>query len=324
MDRRRAARRRLKAAAFLFLAAPALGASAPLPLAALRWTEPTLALDSFTRQSPECMALPGDAVALAQVEVGRAAFRTPLLLGGQAARFGLSCESCHANGRDNPAFRFPGLSGAPGTADVTAPLMSARRGDEVFDPRPIPDLARPAKVSRAPGDPALGAFIRGLIVEEFDGREPTPAVLEGLVAYVRAIDARACPAQRDEAVSATATADAAVRAVAAARERLAAGDRDSARLMLGAARSLLGRLAERYAGVAKPSARLLAADAELRSLLRRLDARNGGEDRAIKAWLRRADRWRAPLIREEPRSLYNRARLAEALEAASTQGQSTR
>lgn len=324
MDRRRAARRRLKAAAFLFLAAPALGASAPLPLAALRWTEPTLALDSFTRQSPECMALPGDAVALAQVEVGRAAFRTPLLLGGQAARLGLSCESCHANGRDNPAFRFPGLSGAPGTADVTAPLMSARRGDEVFDPRPIPDLAQPAKVSRAPGDPALGAFIRGLIVEEFDGREPTPAVLEGLVAYVRAIDARACPAQRDEAVSATATADAAVRAVAAARERLAAGDRDSARLMLGAARSLLGRLAERYAGVAKPSARLLAADAELRSLLRRLDARNGGEDRAIKAWLRRADRWRAPLIREEPRSLYNRARLAEALEAASTQGQSTR
>lgn len=60
MDRRRPARRRLKAAVFLFLAAPALGASAPLPLAALRWTEPRLALDSFTRQSPECVALPGN------------------------------------------------------------------------------------------------------------------------------------------------------------------------------------------------------------------------------------------------------------------------
>ena len=324
MDRRRPARRRLKAAAFLFLAAPALGASAPLPLAALRWTEPRLALDSFTRQSPECVALPGNSAARAQIEVGRAAFRTPLLLGGQAARLGLSCESCHANGRDNPAFRFPGLSGGPGTADITAPLMSARRGDEVFDPRPIPDLAQPGKVSRAPGDPVLSAFIRGLIVEEFDGREPPAAVLDGVVAYVRAIDAKACPAHRDEAVSASATADAAVRAVAAARERIAAGDRESARLMLGAARSLLGRLAERYAGVAKSEARLLAADAELRSLLRQLDVRGGGEDRAILAWLRRADRWRAALAREEPRSLYNHARLAKALVPPSAPSQSVR
>lgn len=324
MDRRRPARRRLKAAAFLVLAAPALGASTPQPLAALRWTEPTQALDAFTRQSPECTALPGDPVALAQVEVGRAAFRTPLLLGGQAARLGLSCESCHANGRDNPAFRFPGLSGAPGTADITAPLMSARRGDEVFDPRPIPDLARPGKVSRAPGDPALGLFIRGLIVEEFDGREPPPAVIEGLVAYVRAIDARACPARRDEAVSASAAADAAVRAVAAARERLAAGDPESARLLLGAARSLLGQLAERYAGVAKSTARLLAADAELRLLLRQLDARDVAKDRAMLAWLRRAERWRALLEREEPRSLYNQARLAAALGPASIQSPSIR
>ncbi len=316
MDRRRPARHQLKAAVLLLLgAASALAASSlrSPPLAPLRWTEPTLALEAATRQLPECLTLPSDPAERARIEVGRAAFRTPLLLGGQAARLGLSCESCHTNGRDNPAFRFPGLSGAAGTADITAPLMSARRGDEVFDPRPIPDLARPGKVGRAPGDPALGAFIRGLIVEEFDGREPPPAVLAGLVAYVRAIDARACPAHRDEAVSASATADAVVRAVTAARERIEAGDGESARLMLGAARSLLGRLAERYTGVAKSEARLLAADAELRSLLRQLDVRGGGEDRAISAWLLRADRWRALLAREEPRSLYNRARLAKAL-----------
>ena len=327
LDRDGAAGHILKAAALLLLgAASALAASSlrSPPLAELRWTEPTLALDAATRQPPECLTLPSDPAERARIEVGRAAFRTPLLLGGQAARLGLSCESCHANGRDNPAFRFPGLSGAPGTADVTAPLMSARRGDEVFDPRPIPDLAVPGKVGRAPGDPALGAFIRGLIVDEFDGREPQPAVLEGLVAYVRAINAKACPAHRDEAVSASATADAAVRAVAAARERLTAGDRESGRLMLGAARSLLGRLAERYAGAAKPRARLLAADAELRSLMRKLDERGGGEDRAILAWLRRADRWRAPLTRGEPLSLYNRVRLAEALGPASTESQSTR
>lgn len=318
MDRRRAAHRNLKAVALLFVAAPALGASAPLPLAALRWTEPALALDSFTRQSPECLTLLGNPAERAQVEVGRAAFRTPLLLGGQAARLGLSCDSCHVEGRGNPAFRFPGLSGAPGTADVTAPLMSARRGNEVFDPRPIPDLAAPGKISRASSDPALGAFIRGLIVEEFDGREPPPAVLEGLVAYVRAIDAKACPAPRDEAVSASATADAAARAVAAARERLAAGDPESARLMLGAARSILGGLAERYAGLPRSRARLLAADAQLRAVAGMLDTPPSDSDPALAAWLRRSEGWRGELARAEPRSLYNPALLATALAPAST------
>ena len=321
MDRDGAAGHILKAAALLLLgAASALAASTPRvpPLAALRWTEPTLALDAATRQLPECLALPSDSAERARIEVGRAAFRTPLLLGGQAARLGLSCESCHVNGRGNPAFRFAGLSGAPGTADVTAPLMSARRGDELFDPRPIPDLSRPGKVGRMPGDPALGTFIRGLIVEEFDGREPPPAVLDGLVAYVRAIDARACPARPDEPVTAAGSADAAVRAVGAARERLGAGDPESARLMLGAARSMLGGLAERYAGLPRSSARLLAADAELRNIAVMLDTRSSDADSAIAAWQRRSKRWRDELARSEARSLYNPALLATALEPSST------
>ena len=311
MDRRGAARRNLKAAALLVVcAAPALAASSSrLPLAALRWTEPTLALDAATRQPSECLALPGDPAERARIEVGRAAFRTPLLLGGQAARLGLSCDSCHVEGRGNPAFRFPGLSGAPGTADVTAPLMSARRGDERFDPRPIPDLAAPGKI----GDAALGSFVHGLIVEEFDGREPPPAVLEGLVAYVRAIDTKACPARLDEPVTAAASADAAVRAVGAARERLAAGDPESARLMLGAARSMLGRLAERYADLPRPRTRLRDADAELRAFTGRLETRPFEVGTAIAAWLHRSERWRGELARAEPRSLYNRALLTAVL-----------
>ncbi|MGF7473737.1 hypothetical protein WFJ45_23635, partial [Salmonella enterica subsp. enterica serovar Minnesota] len=70
--------------------------------------------------------------------IGRAAFNSPLLLGGQAARAGLSCASCHRNGRGNPDFHFPGISGAPGTADVTASLLSSHRGDGQFNPKPIP------------------------------------------------------------------------------------------------------------------------------------------------------------------------------------------
>ena len=319
MDRNGSARRQLKASALLLFATPALAASAPLPLAALRWTEPTLALDALTRQPPECLTAVADSIERARIEVGRAAFRTPLLLGGQAARLGLSCESCHANGRGNAAFRFPGLSGAPGTADVTAPLMSAHRGDEKFDPRPIPDLAQPGKISRAPGDPALARFIRGLIVEEFDGRAPPPAVLDGLVAYVRAIDARACPAGGDEPVTAAATADAAVRAIAAARERLAAGDSASTRLMIGAARSALGRLAERYTGLASTRARLLAADDGLARALQP----SKSADRTLRRWLAGSSRWRSAVARDETRSLYARDRLATAL-TSSKASRSTR
>lgn len=312
MDRNGSARRRLKAAALLLLATPALAASAPPPLAAVRWTEPTLALDVLTRQPPECLARLADPAERARIEIGRAAFRTPLLLGGQAARLGLSCESCHVNGRGNPAFRLPGLSGPPGTADVTAPLMSAHRGDETFDPRPIPDLAAPGRIARAPGDPALARFVHGLIVEEFDGREPPPAVLDGLVAYVRAIDARACPKPPNEPVTADADADAAARAVRAGRERLRADDWASARLLLGAARGMLGRLAERYAALPART-RLTASDAGLQAILARIDRPGASADRALGSWIERSPQWRAALARDEARSLYDRAVLAAVL-----------
>ncbi|MEM6586393.1 MAG: hypothetical protein AAF692_11620, partial [Pseudomonadota bacterium] len=36
---------------------------------------------------------------------GEALFKAPLLLGGQAAKAGISCHSCHVNGRGNPHFQ---------------------------------------------------------------------------------------------------------------------------------------------------------------------------------------------------------------------------
>lgn len=81
--------------------------------------------------------------------------------GGQAARAGLSFESCHRSGRPHPQFLFPGASGAPGTADVTASLFSSHRGNGRDDPVPIPDLSGP----RA----RLAPFIHGLVTQEFDG-----------------------------------------------------------------------------------------------------------------------------------------------------------
>jgi hypothetical protein len=99
-----------------------IGAATPadLPLRDARWlAAPDLAAD-LTHQPAECRSPSLDAGLRRSEEIGRIAFRAPLLLGGQAARAGLSCATCHRNGRTNPHFHFPGLSGDAGTADVKA------------------------------------------------------------------------------------------------------------------------------------------------------------------------------------------------------------
>ena len=283
------------------------------PLHALRWTDRAAWIETTTRQPRECLALPVAPATRAAIEVGRAAFRTPLVLGGQAARLGLSCESCHSNGRRNPAFRFAGLSGAPGTADVTSSMMSSHRGNGVFDPKPIPDLAAPGKVSRSPASPALRAFVRGLITEEFDGREPPPAVLDGLIAYVRAIDAGQCAGNDPEPLTAAQWIDDANRAMAAARERWQAHDPASSVVMLGAARHALGRLDERYARLARDHASLASADAAIALIRESVEAGQAQPDRLMLAWSAHALRWEARLRRDEPQSLFDRSRLTRAI-----------
>ena len=69
-----------------------------------------------------------------EILTGEALFHTPSLLGGQAAKAGISCASCHVNGQGNPHFQFPGISGQPGTADATHNFFSSHRGDDKFNP----------------------------------------------------------------------------------------------------------------------------------------------------------------------------------------------
>jgi hypothetical protein len=297
VDRRRARR------AFLIAAAAALAAAAApaLPLTAARWlaagSDP---VDTLGREPAECLAGTDDP----SVMIGRAAFRAPLLLGGQAARAGLSCNSCHVNGHDNPAFVFPGLSAAPGTADVTHALMSKTRGDGVFNPRPIPSLYAPARlVERAPQSRALESFIRGLVVDEFDGAEPPPAVLAGLADYVRALSP-GCTPDRVAVTLAGRIGD--VDAAAAAAIMLANGDRDGFRLMLGAARSALGLIAERY-----PPAEFAREQAILRALDRELAAIGAsGSAERLAIWRGGLAERLAPLSASEARSLFAHDRLA--------------
>jgi hypothetical protein len=304
MDRRRAFartltvryRRRALAAALLAALLTAASDSPTIPLREARWLAPSALFAGLTRQPAECLSIPADPAERRRVAIGKVAFGTPLLLGGQAARAGLSCASCHRNGRGNRDFLFPGLSGAAGTADVTSSLMSKHRGDGSVNPKPIPDLAGPTSariVSRDRQGGALERFIHGLVVEEFDGPEPAPAVLDGLAEYVRAIGPDACRGE-DSPVSLAVRLDEAERAVRLARD----SDPATRRLLLAAARSALGAADERFQLPGLEASRLLLRQAD--SELRAIRAGNGGEPRWLRRWPERKRRLEA----EEHRSLF--------------------
>lgn len=316
MDRKRPAGRLILAALALFLGgagAAGLGGIHPA-----RWlapgADPVAALGSAY---VECLKPPVDPEQAYLVAVGRTAFRTPMVLGGQAARAGIACESCHQGGRRNPDFFFPGLSGAPGTADVTSALFSSHRDDGVDNPKPIPDLGGPKsalKVAQDPASPALEAFIHGLITQEFDGAEPPPTVLKGLAAYVRAIDPSACPVPARAPVRVADYIEEARAAVRAAAAALDHHDADAAVLMLEGARWRLGLIDERYDDPASVDARaqLHAAALDLTADLAALRAGDPKARERLNLWLARTPDWSLPLEREEHRSLFDTGRLAEA------------
>jgi hypothetical protein len=265
----------------------------------------------------ECLKAPADPALAARIEVGRAAFRTPVLLGGQAARAGINCETCHRNGRTNPDFLFPGVSGAPGTADVTNSLFSTHRGNGVDDPKPIPDLSGPKsalKISQARDEKKLEPFIHGLITEEFDGPEPTPAVLQGLADYVRALNPAACPARARQPLTAGLLMADARRAVKAAQAEAAAGDTATAIVMVASARSRLGLIDERYAepALAKPRADLRDADHRLADIQHALHDHQPQATADLAAWLAASHRLEAELAARQSASLFDPQRLARA------------
>jgi hypothetical protein len=326
LDRRR--RRPAKELAGLFAGvavlaslagAGALAALGDAPIRGMEWVakgaDPARALGTVPA---ECLKVPADPAQALKVEVGRAAFRTPVILGGQAARAGVNCETCHRNGRTNPDFHFPGVSGAPGTADVTNSLFSTHRGNGIDDPKPIPDLSGPKaklKISQAPAERALEPFIHGLITQEFDGPEPTPAVLNGVAAYVRALDPAACPAKARQPLDVALLMADARRAVRAAQAEAAAGDAATAVVMVASARSRLGLIDERYGAprLAKSRATLADASQRLADAQAALRAHKPEASRLLADWLTRSGRLEAELKAAEPGSLFDPARLAQAV-----------
>ena len=290
----------------LALAVPAAPAAAPPPFETLRWTAPGAELAVLTTQPAACLGS-----ASVEIQAGEALFNSPRLLGGQAAKAGLSCAGCHVNGRDNAHFLMAGVSDRAGTADVTHSFFGAARGNGRFDPVRIPDLARPGKVSRDSADGVLESFVRALIVDEFAGREPTPAMLAAIAAYVRAI--APCPdgdppVRRALDDQLRLTVSALRGAIGMARR----GDGAAARALLAAARHQLGLIAERYPAPAFGVERrdLLAASRALADLEGKA-AEGDGFTTALSTWRAAFENGLARrLRRHEARSLYNPANLA--------------
>lgn len=263
-------------------------------LQALNWTAAGQERQLLLEQPATCL----DPAAPSEAAIGEALFHAPALLGGQSERAGLSCAGCHANGRRSAWFFLEGISTEPGTADISSSFFSLGRANAVFDPKPIPDLALPGKVSHDPAAGVLEPFLRGLIVEEFSGAEPSPAALGALAAYVRAL--RVCAGSSTEPKALASDLRLVTGSVDAAIAMLDRGEARSAAVLIKGARSRLGLIEERMQGkqLAPIRSRLLLASQEL--------ARAGERAGPLAVWRENFLRKLSPaVIRNEPRSLYN-------------------
>jgi hypothetical protein len=285
----------------------AAASDAPFLVREQAWTAPGGALARDLVFAPgECLV-----TRTPDVEIGRALFRSPVLLGGPAARAGLSCHACHANGRVNARFLLPELTDRPGAADVTSEWSSRVRGDGVMNPVDIPDLVGVAQ-REAFGqarDPSLESFVRSVIEEEFQGEPPPARAFDGVIAFIRALDAKACPAAQARMTLASA-ADDVRRALAAAGSTDAA----TARLLLMAAQNAIGRIVERL-----PATDFARDRRRFEQLARELGALRDAADvhaalaTAAPGWRVRFDAAITRASRRERHTYFNEATLRAAL-----------
>ncbi len=119
------------------------------------------------------------------------AFNTPAILGGTALKGDVSCGTCHINGTSNGKLFIPGLSIRPGGFDTSSALFNQKAENSVLDPVRVPSLRGARFLSPYGNDgqkESLRDFVRTVIVDEFSGPDPAPAVLDAIVAYIEDID----------------------------------------------------------------------------------------------------------------------------------------
>ena len=125
------------------------------------------------------------------VAYGDMVFDSPLIFGGKARALGLSCSGCHNRGDINNALYIPGLSRHRGGIDVDGAFFNPKANDRRFDPLDTPSLRGirfTAPYGRDGRIAGLREFARAVIVGEFAGPEPSPFMLDALVAYMNEFD----------------------------------------------------------------------------------------------------------------------------------------
>ena len=125
------------------------------------------------------------------INLGNLAFSSPGILGGVARQAGVSCGTCHVNGAGNPKFFMPKMSTRPGNFDTTGPLFNPKANNFVLDPVRIPSLRGARYLAPYGNDGRMASlhdFVRNVIVNEFAGPEPSPVMVDAIVAYIHDID----------------------------------------------------------------------------------------------------------------------------------------
>lgn len=125
------------------------------------------------------------------VAFGDMTFDSSLIFGEPARSLGISCNNCHNKSITNPNFKIPGLTGPAGGLDVSSAFFAPHANNGHFDPLDIPDLRGirfTAPYGRNGRIASLRDFIRNVIVNEFNGAEPDPIVLDAMLAYMNEFD----------------------------------------------------------------------------------------------------------------------------------------
>jgi cytochrome c peroxidase len=125
------------------------------------------------------------------VAFGDMLFDSPEIFGEPAKSLGLACSTCHNRSDINQRLFIPGITPEPGVIDVDGAFFNARFNDHRPDAIDIPSLRGirfTAPYGRDGRFASLRDFTRNVIVNEFAGEEPSPLVLDALLAYLLEFD----------------------------------------------------------------------------------------------------------------------------------------
>ncbi|MEH6361622.1 MAG: cytochrome c peroxidase, partial [Amylibacter sp.] len=132
-----------------------------------------------------------DEADLPLVAFGDMLFDSPEIFGDPARALGIACSTCHNRSDVNRDFFIPGISTHAGGLDVDSaffnPMFNDRKADHLDTPS-LRGIRFTGPYGRDGREASLRRFTRNVIVTEFAGVEPTPFMLDALIAYMREFD----------------------------------------------------------------------------------------------------------------------------------------